>query len=467
MSSLHRKMSTFCKISTISVVFALTCLALSSPSAAFAQSEPARANSSGARASTSVTTPSRQAYSLSPDKLAKAIAFSRTRQILGLIGSLWGLAFLWLLLTSRAAATLATRIEALVKPCWLQGLLFFAALLVLMTLADLPVGWYGHRVSLAYGISVQSWGSWVSDLAKGLGLTLLFGAPLMLLFHWIVRRSPRRYWFWIWAVTLPLMVLSALGSPLLEPIFDRFDPLQKDHPALVAKLETVVHRTGTKIPPERMFLMQASLKSNGLNAYVSGIGATKRIVVWDTTAGRIPDDEVLFIFGHESGHYVLNHIPKELAWSAVGLFFLYWGCAGCAVWLVNRYGHRWGIAGDSAAAQGSGQASLYPRAGFVVLLFVVSVAGFVLEPVSNTFSRHFEHEADVYGQEAIHGLVADPQRTAVDAFNHLGEAWLEDPNPNLFLEFWTYSHPSTQHRAEFAAHYDPWKAGGEGKFFSK
>ena len=87
------------------------------------------------------------------------------------------------------------------------------------------------------------------------------------------------------------------------------------------------------------------------------------------------------------------------------------------------------------------------------------------DPVSNTFSRHFEHEADVYGQEAIHGLVADPQKTAVAGFNALGEAWLEDPNPSPFIEFWEYNHPSVQNRAKFAAHYDPWANGGHGEFF--
>ena len=102
-----------------------------------------------------------------------------------------------------------------------------------------------------------------------------------------------------------------------------------------------------------------------------------------------------------------------------------------------------------------------------MLLFAISVAGFVLEPASNTFSRHFEHQADVYGQEAIHGIVADPQKTAVSAFNHLGEAWLEDPNPSPFIEFWEYSHPSVQNRANFAEHYDPWANGGHGEFFDK
>jgi Zn-dependent protease with chaperone function len=185
------------------------------------------------------------------------------------------------------------------------------------------------------------------------------------------------------------------------------------------------------------------------------MGSTKRIVVWDTTAGRIPNDEVQYIFGHESGHYVLNHIPKQLAGSAVFLFFLYWACAALAGWLVRRFGARWQVE------------ALSSRAGFIALLFAVSVGGFFLTPVSNAFSRYFEHQADVYGQEAVHGIVADPQKTAVAAFNALGEAWLEDPNPNAFIEFWTFNHPSVQHRADFALHYDPWVNGGHGEFFQK
>jgi Zn-dependent protease with chaperone function len=253
--------------------------------------------------------------------------------------------------------------------------------------------------------------------------------------------------------TLPILVLLIFASPLLDPIFDKFEPLEKNHAALVTELEGVVARTGTNIPPGRMYLMKASVKSNGLNAYVTGIGATKRIVVWDTTAGRIPDDEVLFIFGHESGHYVLHHIPKLIAGYAAGFFFMYWACAGFAAWTVRRFGPRWGFE------------QLSSRAGFVVLLFAISIASFVLEPDSNAFSRHFEHQADVYGQEAIHGIVADPQKTAVAAFNDLGQAWLEDPNPSPFIEFWLYNHPSVEHRANFALHYDPWANGGHGRFF--
>ena len=103
-----------------------------------------------------------------------------------------------------------------------------------------------------------------------------------------------------------------------------------------------------------------------------------------------------------------------------------------------------------------------------MLLFAISVAGFVLEPASNTFSRHFEHQADVYGQEAIHGIVADPQKTAVAAFNHLGEAWLEDPNPSPFIEFWEYNHPSRPEPRQLRrSTTTPGPTAGTGEFFDK
>jgi Zn-dependent protease with chaperone function len=401
---------------------------------------------------------STQAYSLPPDKLAKAVTLGHISTALGIIGSLWGIAVLWLLLSSRWAAGLAAWAESVSRRRWLQGLLFFAVFLVITTLAGLPLDAIGHMVSRHYGISVQGWRSWLEDLGKGLCLSVLFGAPVLLLFNWLVRTYPRSYWGRIWLFTLPLIVLSVFASPLLDPIFNKFEPLTKTHSALVAKLETVVARTGTHIAPDRMFLMKASAKSNGLNAYVTGIGATKRFVMWDTATDRLPDDEVLFIFGHESGHYVLNHIPEELSGSAAGLFFVFWACAGLAGWLARRFGVRWQLCDPHPLAS---------RQGFVVLLFALSIAGFILQPAGNTFSRHFEHEADVYGQEAIHGLVADPQKTAVSAFNHLGEAWLEDPNPSPFIEFWEYNHPSVQTRANFAAHYDPWANGGRGRFFDK
>ena len=427
------------------------------PRSLFAQTAPAAGAASQTQPATEAPPAgNQQSYTLPPDKLAKAIALSRIRNILDITGSIWGFVFLWLLLATGAWAAIEAWAQRRSSRRWVQGVYFFFAFLILTTLASLPLDMIGQHYSRAYAISVQGWGSWFGDQAKGLGLALVFGTMILLLFNWIVRRWPRRYWFGIWLATLPILVLVIFLSPLIiDPLFNKFEPLELHHAPLVAQLERVVARTGIDIPPDRMYLMKASAKYNGINAYVTGIGASKRYVMWDTATDRLPDDEILFVFGHESGHYVLHHIPKMLAGFAVGLFFVYWGCAAVAAWVVRRFGASWHVT------------ELGSRTGFVVLLFVVSVAAFLLEPASNGFSRHFEHQADVYGQEAIHGIVPAPQKTAVSLFNHLGEAWLEDPNPSPFIEFWLYNHPSTASRARFAAHYYPWANGGHGEFFAK
>ncbi len=166
-------------------------------------------------------------------------------------------------------------------------------------------------------------------------------------------------------------------------------------------METVVARTGIDIPPDRMYLIKAGAKSTGINAFVAGIGATKRFVMWDTATDRLPDDQVLFVFGHESGHYVLHHIPKGLAGDALGLFFVYWGCAAFAAWLVRRNGAKWGAAEPPACC----------APDLSSCCFAISIASFLLNPPAMRSARHFEHQADIYGQEAIHGVVTskDPQ----------------------------------------------------------
>jgi len=401
------------------------------------------------------------AYHLSPDKLAKAIAISRIRQIMDIVNGLWGIAVLWILLASGLLARIENWARSLTQKRWLQGVVYFGVFIGITSLASLPLGWFSQSKEKEYNIAVQGWGSWFGDQAKSLGLSLAIAIPILLLFNWIVKRWPRRYWLGIWVATVPIVIMLIFVSPFLDRIFNKFEPLERNHAALVAELEKVVARTGIDIPPDRMFLMKASEKYNGLNAYVTGIGATKRYVMWDTATDRLPDDEILLIFGHESGHYVLNHIPKMIIGMCAALFFVYWGCAIFGAWLAQRFGARWML------GEADSDNPLASRTGFVVLLFAISIAGFFLEPVSNTFSRHFEHEADVYGQEAIHGIVPDPQKTAVSAFNHLGEAWLEDPAPSPFIEFWEFNHPSVQSRANFAQHYDPWANGGHGKFFDK
>jgi STE24 endopeptidase len=389
--------------------------------------------------------------------LAQATALGKIRPLIHFGGEFWEAAVMFLLLATGTAARLSAWAAAKTARVWLQTMIFSALVVALVfVVTDAPVEGIGHAFSLHYGISVEQWPAWLLDQAKTLGLTELLETPLLMLALLLMRWSPRHYWFWFATATVPVLLLvTFLLPPLIEPLFFEFQPLAQSHPALVQQLDRVVARTGTSIPQQRMFLMKASEKSNGLNAYVSGLGASKRIVVWDTTADRMPMDEILFTFAHESGHYVLNHIVKGLTLAAIGSFALLLAVAKLAEWMVRRWGGRWRVP------------DLASLPGLVVLLLALAILQIVTEPVSSSISRHFEHEADVYGQEVMHGLVPDPQRTAVAAFSALGEAYLDDPNPNPFLEFWSYDHPSIQTRAKFAAQYDPWAPGHTPQFFAK
>ena len=360
-----------------------------------------------------------------------------------------------LLLESGLAQRLARSLEAVSRRRWLQTALFAITLLLLVNgCVLLPADAQMHRALLGVGISIQSWPGWLRDQSVAMLLMIGVGVPILVFARWLLVRSPRRAWLWFWLASIPVIVAGALVLPqIVEPLFNHFEPLAATHPELVTQFERVVARTGTRIPPERMFLMRASAKGNGLNAYVSGIGPTKRIVVWDTTADRMPQDEILFILAHESGHYVLHHLAWGIAMGIAGTLALLWLTMKLGEWLLRWRGQRWQIE------------SLASLPGIVVLLLALALLEIATEPVGNSISRAIEHQADVYGQEAIHGIVADPQRTAVAAFQQLGQAWLEDPHPGAFVVFWTYDHPSIESRAAFAAHYDPWQPGARPRYF--
>src|SRR6185369_6853792 len=144
---------------------------------------------------------------------------------------------------------------------------------------------------------------------KGELIEFAVGSLLLWIFYGAIRRSPRHWWFYSWLVAIPIIVFLMFIAPVvISPMFYRFEPLAEKQPALVAEIAKVVARGGLEIPRSRMFEMNASEKLKSLNAYVAGIGASKRVVVWDTTIQKMNTGEILFVFGHEMGHYVLGHL---------------------------------------------------------------------------------------------------------------------------------------------------------------
>jgi STE24 endopeptidase len=387
-------------------------------------------------------------YSLPPDKLQRAIEYAHAGYWLHFGSEFYAALILAVIVASGLAAKFRDWAAGASRRRFVQVLIFVPLLLLTNDLLYLPANIYGQHLELKFEQSIQSWPSWLWDWTKSEMILLVCAVPLAFLLYAVIRRSPRRWWLYFWLATLPIIVTVMYLEPMvIEPLFYRFDPLSATHPALVGQLEKLVARGGLAIPPDRMFEMKASEKLNSLNAYVSGFGGSKRVVVWDNTLQHLTTPETLFVFGHEMGHYVLGHIRNSLLWLSLLLLVALFLGSHIVRWTIARWGTKWRIR-DTA-----------DWASLPLMLLLVAIFSFFSEPVVNSYSRWQEHQADVYGLEITHGIVPDSSAAAAHSFQVMGEIGLDEPNPNHFIEFWLFSHPSTSDRLAFAESYNPWKEG--------
>jgi STE24 endopeptidase len=388
-------------------------------------------------------------YTLTPERRAQAIAYSRSLYILYFVGTLLSLGIYLLLWRARIAVKFREWALKVSRRHFVQCLIFIPLFVVAAMLLNLPLEFYsGYILEHRFGLSTQGLASWFSDWGKSLAIAVAMGVIVAWVFYTVVRRRPGRWWFYFWLASIPLVLAFILIEPyVIEPLFYKFTPLQNTQPALVERIETMLKHADLSVPPERIFEMDASSRTNAVDAYVSGLGASKRVVVWDTTLKTMGPDELLLVLGHETGHYVLHHIPKEFALDeGVSLLFFFLGFLAVTR-LVERVGARSGI-------EGMGDLASLP-----LVLAVLTVLVFSSAPLVNGISRHFEHQADQFGLEVAHGIVADPNAAESHSLQILGEEDLADPDPSPFIKFWLYTHPPLDDRIRFAAAYKPWAEG--------
>ena len=384
-------------------------------------------------------------YTLSHDRYEKAVAYSRAGYALYFLAVCVGFAVLYLVLHFGVAARIRDFAQRSSENRALQGVIFLPVLILLLDLVDLPLHIAWHGLSLHYQQSVQRWGSWFLDWGKGELLLICFLTGMGLLLFLLMWLSPRRWWFYFWLAALPIVFgIIVLEPVIIDPLFHKFEPLTLHQPELAVRLEQLTRRAGLNIPRERMFLMDASTKTNQINAYVTGFGASKRVVIYDNLINKMKPDETLFIFGHESGHYVLNHVRNGFLFFASGLLAFLYIANRLLHAMLNRWGRAWKIYGPQ------------DWAALAVLLLILEGILFLSSPIVNGFSRMEEHHADIFGLELIHGMVPNSSQVAAHAFQAMGELDLSDPNPPPFITFWLYSHPPLADRLVFAHSYDPW-----------
>ena len=392
-------------------------------------------------------------YAPPPAQYARAKAYSNTHYRHFFFDAFYGFLVLLVVLRWRLAPAFRNLAERASARRFVQLIVFAPLLLLTVAIFGIATDINDQSLLRAYGLSVQGWGPWLRDWILNQALMLIVVTLLVGILYAVIRRSPRRWWFYFWLASIPILLAIFFLQPIvIDPLFYTFKPLQTVQPALLSEMQKVVHRGGMEIPADRMFVMNASSKETGLNAYVTGFGASKRVVVWDNTIAKATVPETLFVFGHEMGHYVLLHIPKEISIDAAILLFLLYLGYRLSNGMLARWGATWAIR------------DLQDWASLPVLIFVMTALAFLATPAFNAVSRHFEHEADRYGLEVIHGIVPNPNQVAAHYFEKSGETNLSDPDPNTFIKVWFFDHPTRPERVHFVATYDPWSKGKEPKY---
>jgi STE24 endopeptidase len=295
-------------------------------------------------------------------------------------------------------------------------------------------------------LSAQAFGKWFRDevlsLVLGIvGAALIAWIPLML-----VKRSPKRWWLYAWFAAIPIMVFMSLIEPIwIEPLFNQFGPMQDK--ALEAQILKLAARAG--VDTSDVFQVNKSVDTNELNAYVTGIGGTKRIVLWDTTLKELTAVQVEQVMSHEMGHYALRHVWKGLAGGIllllVGLYFVHLS----AQWLLPR------------SSRYSEVRELSDIAALPLLALLLSAVAFLLTPPMLAVSRHFEREADRFGLELTHD-----NHTCATVFVKFVQHDLAYPRPSALVQWFRASHPSIAERIDFCNTYHPWLEGEEGRYSS-
>jgi STE24 endopeptidase len=268
-----------------------------------------------------------------------------------------------------------------------QVLIYVAAYAVIVAVAQFPLALYeGYFREHRYGLSNQNFSAWLSDY--GIGLALTFAATLILvpLVYAAIRRARENWWLWGAGLVIAFQVLVAVIYPLyIAPLFNHYTPL----PDSPLKTQILSLARANDIPADNVWLMDASRQSNRISANVSGFLGTTRITLNDNLLKQCTPDEVLAVLGHEMGHYVMGHVLRDLLLSGLVIVlafaFIHWGF----LFAVEGFGGQWQVR------------RMDDIAGLPIMVALASLFFFLATPLTNSIVRTSEHQADIFGLDAV------------------------------------------------------------------
>jgi len=357
---------------------------------------------------------------------AKSVDYTLAKSKFGQINDIAETAVLLLVLFSGVLpASFEAFRSAFGTSAWIEAAWMFTVGIA-FSLPSLPFEWWAQfRLEDRFGFNTTTAGIWWGDRFKGLMLAAVFGLPLLILILKLVGWMGPRWWLWAWAVFMGFQLLMLVVAPvLILPLFNKLTPLPEG--SLRQRLLALGERTG--FSARTLLVMDGSKRSRHSNAFFTGFGRFRKIVLFDTLIAQLPEVELEAVLAHEVGHYKRGHIPKRLLWSALLTLGLFWVIAWLAeqTWFAGAFGFR-------------------PESGLApaLLLFglISGAVSFWVSPLSNWWSRVHEFEADAFATRTMKSPAP-----LIGALRKLSEKNLSNLTPHPWFSAWHYSHPTLVER---------------------
>ena len=380
-----------------------------------------------------------------PEPSPKAVSFYHSTMLLIAAIILWSLLIPVGFLFTGFSAKLRSWAERPGRQWYVSYAIYCTAFCLICFLLSLPLAFYGGFIHLHhYDLSNQSFARWLYCLVQGAAIVLAGGLAMGWIPFFIMKQSPRRWWLYLGLMTPLYLGFTLWIRPvLIDPLYHQFTPLHDK--LLETKILAEAARVG--IPGSRVYQVNTSVDAKVENAYVAGLMGTRRIVFYDTLLQNMNDDELLFVMGHEMGHYLLWHPARRIAFKSILSLASLYVAYLLAGPVIRRFKNIWGFEAPSDFAA-------LPLCMLAFWLFC-----FADSPIYMAFSRHLEHEADRFGLELTH-----ENHAAATCFVKLMQKDLGVPRPGTLFTIWFDSHPCLADRIEFCNTYHPWETHQPSKY---
>src|SRR5271169_754847 len=357
----------------------------------------------------------------------EARRYNRIRRWLGIADFIIGFVFLVVLLVTGWSGWLRDLAYRLGFQNYSLAVFMYLLLLLIISKAiGIGLDYYGYRVERSYKLSTQRFRAWIWDEVKGFLVGLVLGGVVVELLYFTIRQWPQYWWLLAWALFMVLfVVLAQLAPVVLFPIFYKFEPL--DNEELRRRLVVLSERAGTRV--RGVYKWHLSEKSKKANAALTGLGATRRIILADTLLDNYAPEEIEAVLAHELGHHVHRHILKSILVQA--------GITLLGFWVANWVLH---YAVDHHMFE-----ELSDFANLPLLAITATGLSLLLMPALNAYSRYNERQADRYAFESIASV-----EPFISSMNKLAQQNLAERTPSKWVEWLFHSHPAIAKRVAAA-----------------